>query len=194
MKMKDEQRRPYFFVDGNGKLFQRSRVNPEQVWEVPQVADGSAAGDAHSDKHLPTVPGDKGKLECYSCHNSFAMNCLACHYQENFNQDARQQKEALLTGGLQGSHTNFQLFGMVRGPLILGVNGKAEQNRLSPMRSTMEAYVGLADCNGNSIANFVTHSNCRGGVPQAGTSMNNFMPHSVGTTARGCETCHSATN
>jgi hypothetical protein len=211
MKARDEFGRQFFFVGTDGHLKQRSRVNPDLVWDVPQIADTPPASqdpnkpdtNPHSDKHLPTGPGEAGKLECYSCHNSFAMNCLACHYQENFNQGVKQQKEVFLTGGVQGSHTNFQLFGMVRGPLILGINGDAENHRLAPFRSTMEAYVALANCSGDTVANFVVHSNCRnpdnrsgfGKVVTSGSSMNNFMPHSVRTdTVRGCETCHPAKN
>jgi hypothetical protein len=203
MQMNNEEGQPYFFTDSDGKLHQRSRLDPNLTWEISQVADAPVmARDAtnpdsnpHSDKHIPTRPGDPGKLECYTCHNTFAMNCLACHYQENFNQKVRQQKEVFLAGGVQNSHTNFQLFGMVRGPLVLAVNGNAEQHRIAPFRSTMEAYVGVADCNGDTVANYVTHSNCVAGKPIGGTSMNNFMPHSVGNqTARGCETCHTATD
>jgi len=203
MQARNEFGQPFFFTDGDGKLWQRSRLDPSLTWQIEQVADSTPGSrdpsnpDAtpHSDKHIATKPGDAGKLECYACHNTFAMNCLACHYQENFNQGVKQQKEVFLTGGVQSSHTNFQLFGLVRGPLVLAVNGDAEQHRIAPFRSTMEAYVGIANCQGDTLANFVTHSNCRAGAPTAGTSMNNFMPHSVGNlTARGCETCHTATD
>src|SRR5581483_9069764 len=108
----------------------------------------------------------------------------------------RQQAEVFLTGGAQTSHTNFQLFGLVRGPLILAVNGTAEQNRLAPFRSTMEAYVSVTNCAGDTLLGNVVHSNCREAdkLPVSGVAMNNFMPHSVrDDVVRGCETCHPAT-
>ncbi len=203
MRARDEFGRAFFEVRkdsaGVDKLFQRSRVTPGVEWEVKQVADSGAGpvdnnpdSNPHSDKHLPTKPGEGNKLECYSCHNSFAMNCLSCHYQQNF---IKGQAEVFLTGAAMSSKTNFQLFGMVRGPLILGVDGDAEQHRISPFRSSMEAYVSIADCNGDTFAAKVSHSNCRSGKPVAGAGMNNFMPHSVRKeTVRGCETCHTATD
>jgi hypothetical protein len=206
MKAKDEFGRAFFEVRkdqaGRERLFQRSRVTAGLEWEVKQVADSAAApvdgnpdSSPHSDKHLPTRPGEPGqgrKLECYSCHNSFAMNCLSCHYQQNF---VKGQAEVFLTGAHMSSKTNFQLFGMVRGPLILGVDGNAEQNRISPFRSSMEAFVSVADCNGDTLAAKVTHSNCRSGKPTSGIGMNNFMPHSVRReTVRDCDTCHTATD
>jgi hypothetical protein len=176
--------------DGKRRLYQRSRVQPDLEWAVPQLAD--TATMAHGQQHVPSMPKEAGKLECYSCHNAFAMNCLACHYQQNYK---KQQREAFLSGGTQPAKTDFQLFGMIRSPLVLGVDGTVENNRIAPFRSSMEAYVSIADCNGNTAFANVVHANCRGGQPAAGTGMNNFMPHTVRTdVVRGCETCHTATN
>ena len=181
--------RPFFEVRGD-KLFQRSRVTPGLEWEVKQVLD--TPDMAHSSDHVGAGPrGDSaGKLECYSCHNTFAANCLSCHYQENY---SKSQLEVWLADSLQPQKTDFQLFGMIRGPLILGIDGDAEHNRISPFRSSMEAFVSVADCNGNTAFGNVIHSNCRGGKPVSGVGMNNFMPHAVRTDiVKGCETCHTA--
>ena len=141
MKALDSTGRPFFEVrkkDGKQTLWQRSRVQPGLEWQVTQVADvdvSTANGDPHSDAHIATGPRDPGKLECYSCHDSWGENCLSCHYQQNYK---KQQREVFLTGGTQPAKTDFQLFGIVRSPFVLGVDGTVEQNRLSPFRSSME--------------------------------------------------------
>src|SRR5262249_50529498 len=104
-----------FFEMRDGKLFQRSRVTPGLEWEVKQVVDGDPP--AHGRMHVGGGPRPAaGQLECSPCHNTFAANCMACHYQENY---SKKQLEVWLAGSLQPSKTDFQLFGMIRGPLIL---------------------------------------------------------------------------
>jgi hypothetical protein len=199
MQARDDQGRPFFEVrkgsNGLEQLWQRSRVDPTLEWPVDQIADVDSStpnGDPHSDKHIATGPRDVGKLECYSCHESWGENCLSCHYQQNYK---KQQREVFLAGGTQPAKTDFQLFGMVRSPFILGIDGTVEQNRLSPFRSSMEAHVSVADCNGNTVLGNIVHANCRNGAPAAGPGGNNFMPHTVRTDAlRGCESCHTVTD
>jgi hypothetical protein len=199
MQSRDGDGRPFFELrigsDGKSHLWQRSRVTPGLEWKVDQIADldtATANGDPHSDKHIATGPRDAGKLECYSCHQSWSMNCLDCHYQQNYK---KQQREAFLTGGTQPAKTDFQLFGIIRSPFVLGVDGTVEQNRLAPFRSSMEAHVSIADCNGNTVFANLVHANCRAGQPVAGPGTNNFMPHTVRTdVVRGCESCHSVTD
>ncbi len=199
MQARDGTGRPFFELrkgsDGTQQLWQRSRVTSGQEWQVTQVADvnvATAAGDPHSDQHIATGPRDVGKLECYSCHESWGLNCLSCHYQQNYK---KQEREVFLAGGTQPAKTDFQLFGIIRSPFILGVDGTVEQNRLAPFRSSMEAHVSVADCNGNTVFANIVHANCRSGQPTAGPGTNNFMPHTVRTDVlRGCESCHSVTD
>jgi hypothetical protein len=199
MQARDDTGRPFFEVrqgsDGKSHLWQRSRVVPGREWKVTQIADVDVStenGDPHSNKHIATGPRDAGKLECYSCHQSWSMNCVDCHYQQNYK---KPQLEVFLAGGTQPAKTNFQLFGLVRSPFVLGVDGTVEQNRLAPFRSSMEAHVSVADCNGNTVFANLVHANCRSGQPTAGPGTNNFMPHTVRTdVVRGCESCHTVTD
>jgi hypothetical protein len=199
LQSRDGTGRPFFEVrhgdDGQDHLWQRSRVTPGREWKVTQLADADVAtanGDPHSDKHIATGPRDSGKLECYTCHQSWSMNCVDCHYQQNYK---KPQREVFLTGTTQPAKTDFQLFGLIRSPFVLGVDGRVEQNRLAPFRSSMEAHVSVSDCNGNSVFANLVHANCRSGQPVAGPGTNNHMPHTVRTDAvRGCESCHSITD
>ena len=100
----------------DGKLFQRSMVEPDKEWEVVQVLDTITPGNAHyseksrwaktirtDGKSWGDVPADASQLAhansrmtCYACHTSWTPNCFGCH----LSMMANQRKPMLHNEGL----------------------------------------------------------------------------------------------
>jgi hypothetical protein len=153
------------------------------------------------------------KLECYSCHNAWIYNCLGCHFQINQGDDVRLansaagvvskvpgENEVWFNNKNQYGKTDFQLLSLQRGPFVLGINAKADGQRLAPFRSSMEAHVSLNDPDGNTIVDNMTFTTWqakdgnsgRENVATSGAAMNQTMPHTVRSNeTRDCDSCHS---
>lgn len=153
------------------------------------------------------------KLECSTCHSSWVHNCLGCHVDMNLGDTQRKkvdgtgaitqsaaENEVWFNNASNPAHVNFQLLGMLRSPLVLGVASRAEAGRLMPFRSSMQAHLTVTDDQGHTLFNDVTFTTFqskdantgRANVATSGVAMNQTMPHTVRPKeARGCETCHA---
>jgi hypothetical protein len=99
---------PRFFGQGN-KLFQRSMMSPDLIWEIPQTMDtidpasshynaksayaktlrrdGVAWGDVPPKSNCPRdLAHDNGNISCQICHSSWATACYGCHLPMKANQ------------------------------------------------------------------------------------------------------------
>ncbi len=92
----------------DGKLIQRSMMDPHLEWEVVQTLDSITPGNPHYNeksrlaKTLRTdgktwgdVPKDESQLAhanssmtCYACHTSWTPNCFGCHLSMTANEKA----------------------------------------------------------------------------------------------------------
>lgn len=238
---KDHDGRPFFERRGD-KIIQRSRVTPGLAWEVPQTVDvvnldkqdgrffNPEAIEAHNENHLPfgdvntsVFEGEPGqsemqtaKLECYSCHMSWVINCVGCHFNTNGRIGNRisvdengvltpvaGENETWFNNSEQAALTNFQLLGFMRSPFILGVNATADEQRVGTFRSSMEVYVSVNDNEGFSILDNMTFTTFqatdansgRDNVATSGSALNQTMPHTVRPEeTRSCEQCHALVN
>jgi hypothetical protein len=219
-----------FFEERDGAIIQRSRVTPGLAWRVPQTAEINAtnayAREAHNQQHVAepregsTFAGLQGqseltsaKVECATCHNGFVTNCLGCHVEINIGDKQRDfvrpdgsivksagENEIWLTNKHNPGHINFQLLGLLRGAVYMGVGSHTEHGRLTAMRSSMEVMAGASDQNGHTIRenlSFTTFQMIDGNtgrrnVANSGVAKNQTMAHTVRPgEARGCEMCHS---
>ena len=87
------------FYQENGKIYQRSNIDPGRSWEVVQVVDTITPGNPHyseASRLAKTMlkdgttwgsnPGDEKQLAhgndrmtCYACHSSWTTSCFGCH-------------------------------------------------------------------------------------------------------------------
>jgi len=220
-----------WFERVDGKLIQRSRVNADVSWVVPQLATpkdntsayahrqpvetfdptldhGSEACAGFADEDTCTVancswdgtackgferkyahiaePGEKGGLECYSCHSSWQPNCLSCHIK----MDVTQPKQEIWWGDDDVEDVFFQLFSYTRSPFYLGMAGNTEGNKIATHRSTMQVHVTVvASKVGLQLAEsavFSTKENLSSMVS------NPYFAHTVRTTeTKQCARCHT---
>ena len=215
-----------WFEKIDGKLFQRSRVDPNLGWFVPQLAspkdntsryahaqrigafddkdnatcaafatedtcsaaacswDGSACkGFDRTYAHI-AEPGEKGGLECYSCHSSWQPNCLSCHIK----MDVAKAKQEIWWGDDDVEDVFFQLFSYTRSPFYLGNAGNTEGNKIAPHRSTMQVHLTVV-AGGIQLAEsamFSTSNNLSSMVS------NPYFPHTVRTVeTKQCARCHT---
>ncbi|MCG8416917.1 MAG: hypothetical protein MJE77_03100 [Proteobacteria bacterium] len=231
----DHDRRPFFERKGD-RIIQRSRVTPGLFWQIPQTADvinpdsqffNADAIEAHTASHLPAddgqtsvFAGDAGqsplqqaKLECYSCHMSWVINCIGCHYNVNRRignrksvdengvvKDVAGENEVWYNNSNQFALTNFQLLAFMRSPFILGYNATADEQRVGTFRSSMQLHVSVNDAAGDTLFDnitFTTHQRVdgnseRSNVATSGAALNQTMPHTVRPLeTRSCEQCHA---
>ncbi|RMH36760.1 MAG: hypothetical protein D6689_21900 [Deltaproteobacteria bacterium] len=226
-----------YFVERDGAIIQRSRVTPGLEWRVPQVVDTVDAAhpdfepravEAHASQHMPPAPagghnagstfGPNGelqsaKLECYSCHMSWVLNCMGCHYNVNLGDDIKTklepngdlikvagENETWFNNSTQAAATNFQLLSLMRSPFVLAVDAAADGGRLAPFRSSMQVFVSLNDADGHTVVDntvFTTFqardaNTGRTNVATSGAAMNQTMPHTVRPAeTRDCDWCHA---
>jgi hypothetical protein len=136
--------------------------------------------------------GEKGGLECYSCHAGWQPNCMTCHVAV----DVSKPKQEIWWGDDDVEEAFFQLFSYTRSPFYLGVSGNTEGNRISIYRSTMQTHLTItADVplNGETVplqlaesAMFSTKSNLSSMVS------NPYFPHTVRKVeTKQCARCHT---
>ncbi len=148
--------------------------------------DGEACkGFERSYAHI-AEPGEKGGLECYSCHSSWQPNCLSCHIK----MDVTKPKQEIWWGDDDVEDIFFQLFSYTRSPFYLGLTGNTEGNKIAPHRSTMQVHVSVvAGAVGLQLAEsavFSTKENLSSMVS------NPYFPHTVRTTeTKQCARCHT---
>ncbi len=235
----DRDGKPFFEVKGD-KIIQRSRVTPGLTWVVPQLPDtfdpdnaefNARTEIAHSPFHLTDVatengftkgseyegvPGESemklGKLECYSCHTSWVLNCMGCHDNTNLGDFVKKsllpdgtiekvagENEVWFNNSNQAGATNFQLLAFLRSPFVLGATASADSQRIAPFRSSMIVHASINDPDGTLVdnINFTTFQKIdgnsgRGNVATSGAAMNQTMPHTVRPEiVRSCESCHA---
>lgn len=215
----------------DGRLLQRSRLNPSLSWIVPQLAtpkdnasayahrqpletfdpirdrgtefcanfatedacsDAACSWDGSTCKGFERTyahiaePGEKGGLECYSCHSSWQPNCLTCHLKI----DVSTPKQEIWWGDDDGEEAFFQLFSYTRSPFYLGVSGNVEGNKIATHRSLMQAFPSVVAAKaGLQLAESATFST-KGNL--SSMVSNPYFPHTVRTTeTKQCARCHT---
>ncbi len=199
---------PKFYWEGN-KLFQRSTMSPDLVWEVPQTIDTVDPKSSHYNAKsayaktlrrdgktwgdVPEKPDckaalahDESNISCQVCHSSWATSCFGCHLPMRANQKAALNKfEGITTRNFTGYNPQ-----VVRDDVFqLGVDATYKNHRLAVLRSSSAVIVGSQNSNREWIYSQQQTVSAEG---YSGQAYNPHLPHTtsgVGTT-KGCADCH----
>jgi hypothetical protein len=201
---------PRFFWQGK-KLFQRSSMAPDLIWEVPQTIDTIDPKSQHYNaksayaktlgrdgKTWGAVPQaeqcardlahDNSNVGCQVCHSSWATSCFGCHLPMRANQRVPANK-------FEGTTTrNFTSYNpqVVRDDVFqLGVDASYKSNRLAVLRSSSAVIVSSQTANREWVYSQQQTISAEG---YSGQAYNPHLPHTtsgVGTT-KNCEDCHVA--
>ncbi len=199
---------PRFYWAGK-KLFQRSSMKPDLIWEVPQTIDSidpqsprynaksayakTLQRDGATWGGLPepadcarALAHDNANVSCQICHTSWATSCFGCHLPMKANQRVPLNKfEGLTT-------RNFTSYNpqVVRDDVFqLGVDSTVKSNRLAVLRSSSAVLVGSQNANREWIYSQQQTVSAEG---YSGQAFNPHFPHTTsgkGTT-KNCSDCH----
>jgi hypothetical protein len=189
----------------DGKLFQRSMVEPDKEWEVVQVLDTITPGNIHyseksrwaktirtDGKTWGDLPADSSQLAhansrmtCYACHTSWTPNCFGCHLA----MMANQRKPMLHNEGLLTRNWTAYDFQVLRDDgFMLGIDGTVTGHRVAPVRSSCAILVSSQNQNRDWIYYTQQTVSAEG---LSGTAFSTFVPHTVrGKETKACDDCH----
>jgi hypothetical protein len=189
----------------DGKLFQRSMLEPDKEWEVVQVLDTITPGNIHyseksrwaktirtDGKTWGDLPADSSQLAhanrrmtCYACHTSWTPNCFGCHLA----MMANQRKPMLHNEGLLTRNWTAYDFQVLRDDgFMLGVDGTVTGHRVAPVRSSCAILVSSQNQNRDWIYYTQQTVSAEG---LSGTAFSTFVPHTVrGKETKACDDCH----
>jgi hypothetical protein len=201
---------PRFFWQGN-KLFQRSMMSPDLIWEVPQTIDtidpnsshynaksayaktlrrdGTTWGDVPQLENCPRdLAHDNGNISCQICHSSWATACYGCHLPMKANQRVPLNK---FEGVTDRNFTSYNPQVIRDDAFQLGVDATYKSNRLAVLRSSSAVVVSSQNANREWVYSQQQTISADG---FSGQAYNPHFPHTtsgVGTT-KNCEDCHIA--
>ena len=189
----------------DGKLYQRSMVEPDKEWEVVQTLDTITPGNPHySEKSRwaktvrkdgatwGDIPSDESQLAhansrmtCYACHTSWTPNCFGCHLA----MQANQRKPMLHNEGLLTRNWTSYNFQVLRDDgFMLGIDGTVTGHRVAPARSSCAVVVSSQNANREWLYYLQQTISAEG---FSGTAFSTFVPHTVrATETKQCDDCH----
>jgi hypothetical protein len=207
---------PRFYWVGR-KLYQRSMMKRDQVWEVPQTLDTIDPLSSHYNVKsayaktlrrdgitwgaLPTsgtaatatpsradLAHANNNLSCAVCHTSWATSCFGCHLAMVGNKQVAASK---YEGTTTRNYTGYSPQVVRDDVFMLGRDATYKGNRLAVIRSSSAVIVGSQNSNREWIYSQQQTVSAEGYSGQV------FNPHfahttsSVGTT-KNCTDCHLA--
>lgn len=201
----------------DGKLFQRSMVEPDLEWTVVQVPDtlspdsprynakaaraktlrrdGESWGLPPAGGHPPLDSPEARRqlahasddMTCYACHSSWITSCFGCHLP----QKANQRSEMLHYEGLETRNYASYNPQVIRTDVyMLGRNGDVLGHKIAPVRSSSALVLSSENQNRQRIYIQQPPISAPGFSSQA---FNPHVPHTVRTTeTKTCSDCHLA--
>jgi hypothetical protein len=188
-----------------GKLIQRSMMDPHLEWEVVQTLDSITPGNPHYSeksrlaKTLRTdgltwgdVPKDESQLAhansrmtCYTCHTSWTPNCFGCH----LSMTADAKRPMLHNEGLTTRNYTSYNFQVLRDDgYMLAVDGTVTGHRVAPARSSCAILVSSQNANREWLYNTQQTVSAEG---FSGQAFSTFVPHTVrARETKTCTDCH----
>jgi hypothetical protein len=192
---------------------QRSVMQPDKVWEVPQVQDivnpdptrtrqdgrpwyNAAAAraktvrrDASTWGALPATDADlahrSDKIECFTCHTSWTTSCFGCHLPMR----ANERRPMLHNEGDTSRNWTTYNPQVVRDDIfMLGKSGPAKGGKVAPVRSSSAVIISSQNANREWIYFQQPPVSAPGLSSQA---FNPHFPHTVRTReTKHCTDCH----
>ncbi len=190
----------------NGKLFQRSSLDPELEWELSLVKDSVTKGhNSYNPKAAraklmskdtktqrwdgKVAPEDLAhsneEMECYACHTSWTTTCGGCHLPIEANAKTERHH---YEGGESRNFATYNPQVARDQAFMLGRRGPAKGGKIAPTRST-SALV-LSSTNSNREKLYVQQAP----IASSGFSSQAFNPHFPHTVrkteTKTCDDCH----
>jgi len=180
-------------------------INLANKWQNPKAA---IAAKVRNEKHLE-------KLECYTCHSTWAPQCYGCHVKVDFSgkktaidwvaagsthfpdghtaESMRGVKPPTAPGIAYGETTENRTYLRWEDP-VLGING---EGRVSPIIPGCQQITSVIGPDGETLVHnkiWRTAPGAEGGGDpgQRGMDMAPATPHTVDRKARECTSCHAS--
>jgi hypothetical protein len=188
----------------DGKLWQRSNLDPKVEWEVVQTIDTITPGNPHyseKSRYAKTMQKDGVKwgsadpiaelahsdkrMTCQSCHSSWTTSCFGCH----LSMSANQRMPMLHNEGEMTRNWTAYDFQVLRDDVyMLGIDGTVTGNKVSPVRSACAVVVSSQNANRNWIYQTQQTVSAPG---FSGEAFSTYVPHTVrAKETKGCTDCH----
>ncbi len=189
-----------------GRVTQRSMLDEDLEWRVPQVVDTVTPGnEAYNERSRlaktiqrdgttwgRAAPADQlahanERMTCYACHSSWMTSCFGCHLSQRTNE----KRPMLHYEGQTTKNWTEYNFQVLRDDIyMLGVDGTVTGNRIAPVRSSSAVVVSSEDINRQHVYAQTQTVSAEG---YAGQAFNTHVPHTVrGTETKSCTDCHVA--
>jgi len=180
---------------------QLKTINEEGSWQEPLKAKTA----------MVNVASHMDKMECYSCHSTWAPQCYGCHVKVDYSFN-KTSTDWIKTGGLHYSNGETSQTCPGKGGLqkqagkatesrtyirwedpILGVNG---EGRIGPLITGCQQITTVIDNEGEPLVSnkiWRTPPNMENGGEegQLGIDMTPAQPHTSSRQARECVSCHA---
>jgi hypothetical protein len=203
LRTQDGRRR---FEWREGKLYQRSALDPDREWQMTLVKDTVTPGNPkynekaaraklmHSGaegldgKWGATANGyahDNSKMTCFSCHLSWTTSCAGCHLpiQANWKTERNHYE-----GGETRNYATYNPQVARDDMFQLGIHSSVKGGRIAPVRSSSALVLSSTNINRERI--YVQQAP----VAASGYSSQAFAPHyphtERKTETKGCSDCH----
>ncbi len=192
------------FEDDGTRVVQRSMVDENREWEIPQVIDTITPGHARYSERsrlAKTIQKDgkswgaaapatqlahaNSRMTCYTCHSSWMTSCFGCH----LSQTANQKKPMLHNEGTTTRNWTSYNFQVLRDDVyMLGIDGTVTGNRIAPVRSSSAVVVSTQNQN-RELPYFQQQTVSAEGY--SGQAFNTHVPHTVrAKETKYCSDCH----
>jgi hypothetical protein len=200
---------PRFAWEGT-RLFQSSIMSPDVRWEIPQTIDTIDPASPHYNAksayaktlqsdgktwgQIKTTPDDgkcnyahsNRKMDCQTCHTSWATSCFGCHLPMKANQRVPLNK---FEGVTDRNFTTYNPQVIRDDVFMLGIDGTVKKNRMAVIRSSSAVVVSSQNQNREWVYSQAQTISAEG---YSGQAFNPHFPHTtsgVGTT-KNCTDCH----
>jgi hypothetical protein len=188
-----------------GRLYQRSMMDPHQEWEIVQTLDSITPGNAHYNEksrlaktirvdgvtwgdvpmNAALLAHENSRMACYTCHTSWTPNCFGCHLQ----MTANQRRPMLHNEGLVTRNWTSYNFQVLRDDgYMLAVDGTVTGHRIAPARSSCAVLVSSQNAN----REWLYYTQQTVSAPGfSGEAFSTFVPHTVrARETKTCTDCH----
>ncbi|GIW80590.1 MAG: hypothetical protein KatS3mg105_2397 [Gemmatales bacterium] len=201
-----------FFWRGN-KLFQRSMVEKDLVWPVPQVVDiidptnreqynakaalaktvrkefndqGQMVWGALPPNDDSVCAHQNKRMSCIACHSSWNPSCFGCHLPQKAD---KKMPYLHFEGDVTKNYVAYNFQTLRNDVYMLGHDGNVTGNRIGPVRSACAIHVGSYNQNRESIY-FQQQTISAEGL--SGIAFSSNVPHTVRgkNETKNCTDCH----
>ncbi len=184
------------FVRRGATTIQRSMVEDNKQWTVPQIATSTnqAAVAAHTIQKDGVTWGDgqsanlahpETRLACYSCHTSWTTNCFGCHLAAKVNT----KKPMLHNEGVESQvYASYNPEVLRSDGFMIGIDGTVQGHRIAPVRSSSAVTLSVQNATRGWVINQAPTISSAGFT---GNAFNTHVPHTVrGKETKQCTDCH----